>query len=297
MTRGLIEAGPESQQQIRHFENKIHIRGCTLSLATIKTAYRELQALSFSKGSSLVSGLTALDGETHEQLEERKRRVADGAFRITVTIAGFDGVRAFGDNESIFDADDLPYPINIVYFTNKNSFRSFANGELPEDRFEFFLDFGKPPAFDPDPLVSAPTPNTSNFEIQSNDLAYFNAAQRVIETRILSKRHWYAAIHGKFVYDIGLWFFGMPIMLYITSFYTDHYFDESSRFHYLYAAVFIYSLGMQTIFYRFFTGYVKWAYPVNVLTENKDLAHRHRYIIGVVFLGIIGGLLSGVFLL
>jgi len=53
-------------------------------------------------------------------------------------------------------------------------------------------------------------------------------------------------------------------------------------------AFFIYATGMMLLLYRFLTGYAKWAFPVNVLTENKDTAWKHRIALG----GAITGLFS-----
>ena len=45
-------------------------------------------------------------------------------------------------------------------------------------------------------------------------------------------------------------------------------------------------IGMMLLFYRFLTSYAKWAFPVNVLAENKDRAAKHRWGLGALLTGL-----------
>ena len=47
--------------------------------------------------------------------------------------------------------------------------------------------------------------------------------------------------------------------------------------------MFIYLTGLMLIAYRLLTSYAKWAFPVNVLADNKDTALKHRLALGAIF--------------
>jgi len=44
---------------------------------------------------------------------------------------------------------------------------------------------------------------------------------------------------------------------------------------------------MSLISYRALFGYIKWAFPVNILEENKDRATRHRLMLGAIMFSLI----------
>lgn len=142
------------------------------------------------------------------------------------------------------------------------------------------LDFSKPALLDPNPVLSEATPNDSNVSINADDMSFFRAVQRVIDTKVTSKRTWYGSLHKNFTYDFGLWLFALPLALFLATYYMDQILHSESTFASYRWAFFIYATGMVLIGYRFLTSYAKWAFPVNVLVDNKDTAWGHRLAIG-----------------
>jgi hypothetical protein len=163
-----------------------------------------------------------------------------------------------------------------------------ANGQSPPNLFRVWIHFSKPPLFDPNPLVSHPTVNASTVKIMARDLTYFRATQNVINGLIKRHRHWYSFIHETFAYDIGLWLIGAPYILYNVTVYADKFFPKDVSRSSFRATFFIYSIGIGLILYRTLYGYLKWAFPVNVLKENHDIAATHR----VLFAGILVALMA-----
>jgi hypothetical protein len=96
-----------------------------------------------------------------------------------------------------------------------------ANGKPPPNGFQLWIHFGKPPLFDPNPLVAQPTLNTSNAKLKARDITYFRATQNVFNTLVNKHRHWYSFIHAKFAYDAGLWLLAAPYILYMITVYCD----------------------------------------------------------------------------
>lgn len=278
MTDNVLVAA--NRKTVGWYEEEIPIRGCVLSLEDIKEAYRELQKINRTFGEQIIATLPREPQLTDEQWEERKSYLLEDAFCLTVTISGLRDLRLYGEREAVFDDADLPKPIKSIYFTNSTAFRRNANGNEPKNRMSVFLDFTKPEIFDPNPLVSAETPNQSHVEIQAEDVTFFSAVQKAVEKKITTHKTWYSAIHRNFAYDVGMWFIALPISLYASAYYMDQAIPTDSKLQLFRWPMFMYFLGLCLILYRALTAYAKWAFPVNVLQENKDRALKHRVALG-----------------
>ncbi|WP_391564510.1 hypothetical protein [Sinorhizobium meliloti] len=273
------------------YEDEVPIRGCQLTLPQIKAVYRELQILTKKEGSRIVGSLVRPQDESEDDFTRRKQFLLDDAFRITVSIIGFDGQTAYSETEDIFESKNLPHPIRTIFFTNTSAFRRNTDGLDPHNRFSVWLHFDKPPLFDPNPLVSEPTRNHSIVSIRADDVGYFHAVQNIVRTKLRANKKWYSFIHEKFAYDIGVWFVALPCALYWVTVYSDYLFPPGSKQASFRIAFYIYGLGLSLLIYRALFGYIKWAFPVNILEENKDRATRHRLMAGAIVSGLI---ISGV---
>ncbi|NTA49638.1 hypothetical protein G6L34_16125 [Agrobacterium tumefaciens] len=264
------------------YEEKIPIRGNHFNLADVKASYRELQQLNAREG-AMVDKLVKFEDESDEDFVSRKDFLLKDAFRVTVSIIGFEGQTVYGETQDVFDADDVPFPIKTIYFTNLTAFSRNANGTKPPNFFEITVTFDKPPLFDPNPLVSDPTPNESAATLKCRDVPFFRAAQTIVRKHLNSKRKWYSFIHGQFAYDIGLWLGAFPYALYWIAVYAAYFFPNDRPNWSYRIAFFIYSIGISLFAYRALFGYVKWAFPVNRLEENKDAATANRIVLGAIF--------------
>jgi hypothetical protein len=103
----------------------------------------------------------------------------------------------------------------------------------------------------------------------------------------MKNRVWYAPIHNKFAYDVGLWGFFLPYSLYLLGTRIPKIFPAPALTLEQFAA-FLFGLGVSQILYRGFVGYMKWALPVNVLAENRDTSALHRVLFGAILIGVIG---------
>jgi hypothetical protein len=277
----------EARADIQWYEDDIPIRGCQLSLPQTKAAYRELTTLVKREGERIVASLVKPDDISEEDFKKRNEFLRDDAFRITVSIVGFDGQTAYGESEEIFDSKNLPIPVKAIFFTNSNSFKRHADGREPPNQFSLWVRFDKPPLFDTNPLVSEPTQNYSQVLIKADDVGFYRAVQNIISKKFISNKKWYSFIHEKFAYDIGLWFIALPYALYWITVYSDYLFPSDGKNASFRIAFYIYGLGMSLIMYRALFGYIKWAFPVNVLDENNDRATRHRITLGAILSSLI----------
>lgn len=269
-----------NRRAIGWYEVSIPIRGCHFSLQNIKDVYRDIYSINKRFGEELISRLHPEAGLTDEQWKERKSFLLQDAFQLTVTINGARDEKLYGESVDVFDDPNLPRPIKSIYFTNATAFRRNSGGNDPVNRVAVFLDFGKPEVFDPNPLVSAATPNNGCVDIDAQDITFFNAIQNAVEKKLLSHRTWYGAIHRNFAYDIGMWLIALPVSLYFSAYQMDKLLPEGSDLALFRWPLFLYFVGLAIILYRAMTAYAKWAFPVNVLDENKDRALKHRLALG-----------------
>lgn len=262
------------------YEEEIPVRGCHLTLDNIKEAYRDLQAINRKFGEQIVATVPRSPDMTDQQWEAHKAFLLSDAFCLTTTVNGLRDEQLYGETVDVFDSPNLPKPIKSIFFTAANSFKRHANGNEPTNRISVFLDFGKPELFDPNPLVSAATPNEGNVTVNAQDITYFNAVQKAVEKRLTSNRTWYGAIHRNFAYDVGMWFLALPVALYFSAFYMNQIIPTGSKFELFRWPLFVYFVGLSLIAYRALMAYAKWAFPVNILAENKDKALKHRLALG-----------------
>lgn len=278
MTENILET--TNRNPVGWYEEIIPIRGCKLSLAHVKDAYRDLDTINRRYGEQIVSTLPPKPDMSEEEWGKYKAYLLDDAFRLTITVNGLHDQQLYGETVNLFDDPNLPKPIKSIFFTNVVSFRRHANGNEPANRISVFLDFGKPELFDPNPLVSAATPNESNVKINAEDITFFNAVQRAVEKKLTTHKAWSSAIHRNFAYDIGMWLVALPLSLYFSAYYMDQLIPLGTKFELFRWPLFTYLVGISVLLYRALTAYTKWAFPVNVLEENKDRGLKHRIALG-----------------
>lgn len=269
------------------FDDNIALRGCKFDLAAIKGIYKEFKRLTETEANRIVDQFTKPRRRKQSEFDAFKQTTKESAFRVTITIVGHDGAVHHGDSEQLFDSKDLPHPIKLIYFTNITAHRHMANGEMPPNHFQVWINFEKPALLDPSVFVSAPTPNASRVEIHGEELSYFRAAQSIAKTAFEKNRTSYEFLHRKFVYDLGLCFVALPYSLYMVTSLLDKIELNDGPWKSFELPLFLYGIGISLVLYRILTSYLKWAFPVNVLAENKDRAMRHRVMIGGIFLALI----------
>lgn len=286
---------PSERRQIVRYEVVVPVRGCHLSLTTIKTFYLELLAINRTFGEKLVSLLDNESDMTAEQWNQHKAFLLNDAFCITTTIRGLGDQIIFGRTADIFDNINLPKPIQSIYLTNITAFSPYARGDDPNNSIEVLFDFTKPNLFDANPLVSEATENDGNVTVKAGDIAFFNAVQNSVEKLIKDHKHWYSFIHRNFAYDFGLWFFALPISLYFSAYFMDRIIPSGSEHDLFRWPLFGYFVGLSLIIYRGLIAYAKWAFPVNTLKENHDKALTHRLAIGAVAVWLLYGIAGKIF--
>jgi len=232
------------------------------------------------------------ENQSEEEFAAFKERARQQAFRITITVADRDGASLFGDTSAILSAPNRPDPVGSIFITNKTSYHRFA-GAVPINFFELNLDFSKPPLFDAQRLVSAPTPNASNLTVQGDRDAWIAAISEAVFGVVQKRKTSSNWLHRGFIYDLGVLLLGMPFALYLCwrlHSVIDRIFNGMNEFVVGGAYVFLVLLALN--FYRGMFGYAKWAFPTMELTDNRDKAAAHRAVLGAILLGIFINILT-----
>lgn len=273
---------PSNRRTFEWYEKRIPVRGRKMTLSSISDLYTELSKINIEVGKKEISALEKDPKLSDEEWTEHKEKLLDDAFRLTITITSDGAPRIYTENIDIFTSKKLPKKINQIFFTNVTAYRRNSNQADPANTIDVNFDFSKPILLDPDHIVSSATPNESNVSIRGNDITFVHASQHVAESYLSTRGTWYRMIHKNFAYDLGLWFVALPFALLFTTYNMDKLLPVSSEFSSYRWAFFIYSFGIMLFAYRVLNSYAQWAFPVNILVENKDTAWRHRTALGLV---------------
>ena len=268
------------RKPVEWYEEIIEVRGYSFTLEVVKEAYRELSAVNRKFGEGLVAGLVRNPDESEDEFANRKLHLLRDAFCLTVSITGEHDERLYGEDISIFSSENLPKTITNIYFNNITAFQRNAGGADPANRIEVNLDFRKPKLFDPDVVLSSATPNGSRVVSRAEDITYFRAVQRVVDSKLKAQHTWYGVLHRNFAYDFGIWVLALPAALLMATYYMDKWLPIDGLYATYRWAFFGYAVGLIVLAYRFISSYAKWAFPVNVLAENRDKALKHRLVMG-----------------
>lgn len=271
---------PPKREIFKWFEEVVPARGCKISLGDIKSLYEELSAINQRFGKEVIATLPRNSDMNDVEWEQYKTYLLQDAFCLTVSIRGEGDQTLYGEEAGVFESENLPHPIRTIYFNNVTAWRRHASNTEPQNRLEVFLDFGKPPLLDPSSVLSEPTPNESSVTVRADDMTFFRAVRQVIDNKLLAHRKWHSAIHKSFAYDAGIWFLALPAALIVATYYMQLWLPVGGSYEAYRWAFFMYAVGAIILGYRFLTGYAKWAFPVNVLTDNKDTSFRHRLVLG-----------------
>lgn len=257
-----------------------------MSWTDIKLIYERLTKLVSAEADREIGGIQRPVDKGEEEFAEEMRVLRARAFRITVTINGRGGETLYGDEVSVFDSPNRPHYVNAVYMTNVTAYQGVA-GHRPDNAFELFLDFSKPPLLDANTFVSSPTPNNSNFSIEASSDAWVAAASEAIDGVMRNKKIQRALIHRAFSYDFGLFFLAIPGTIYVSSRVAPAIEQVSHGQIFLSAGIYIYLFFFMLYLFRVLFGYTKWAFPTVELVENPDHALRHRVFWSAIVLGLI----------
>jgi hypothetical protein len=230
------------------------------------------------------------------QIEQQLKQLDDW---ITIWISLFldSGEEVFSTGSSVLPLKGVdPKRIRRIVMSSLNPWRHAFSGQEPKKGVEFILDTAATPFLDWQQSVSSPTPVNSYVSVRGEpQLA--NALFKELEDELAGKQRGFTFIHRAFVYDLGLWVFGVPVIFSLVRVLIEmpvFKFDEMGNFDRVFLIAFASILLLWA--YRFVIAYAKWAFPVIELAGTRPKLVLHRTVLAAIGLGLLGNIVWQVIL-
>lgn len=261
------------------------ITACTFSKDDLKTLCEILQESSYAAAEEEITNYTPLD-RSPEQIFEDRETLRLG-FELQVTVRGTDDKVLFGTIPAVFNSPRFPDKVKTLYINSELDLKNLHNWS-PRNRFELLLDFTKPELFNLSLSPSTSTPNASNILVAGLNSDWVSGVYRKVTDFINEKRTRRGFFHRHSIYDLLLFFLGIPFafwMAYKLSGWIDSLFGKFSVFvqNGAYVCLFFLMINLFKILFD----YARWVFPIVEYKSSADTVRKHRYILGVA---VVGGL-------
>jgi hypothetical protein len=227
-------------------------------------------------------------GETQEKTDSKTLRAnLDICAELKITIKGSQNEELFGTIDEVFSFPSFPEKIESVYVNSELVYRTNFD-YYPANSFRLFIDFKKHKVLDFSFQPSQQTYNESEFIVEGSDNMWVNGVYFEIDSFIKTKPSKFPNIHKGGIYDILVWFFGIPLGFWLCykiislrlSFLTTHNFIENLFLTYCFF------IGL--FFLRIMFHYFRWVYPMIEFRNKSDRSFGHQAAILSISIGLIG---------
>lgn len=206
---------------------------------------------------------------------------------LNVTIKGSQNEELFGTIDEVFKFPSFPEKISSVYVNSRLMYESKFN-HYPSNSFSLFIDFRKHKILDFSFHPSQRTYNESEFIVEGSDNMWVNGVYFEIDSFIKTNPSKFPNIHKGGIYDILVWFFGIPFGFWLC------YQVILLKFRFFSARPFIENLFLTYCFFiglfflRILFHYFRWVYPMIEFKNKKDRSLGHQAAILSISIGLIG---------
>lgn len=274
----------DSKASLRN-KNSKKIESFSLDRDELKKLCQILQERSFAAGD--IEVMNYKQGDMTDEKYEKEKKLLKEAFKPQVTVVGVGGEEIYGSIVDAFNSPNFPDQINTFYINSETTLRAIYKW-YPHNAFEMFLDFRKPGLFDFSLMPSQPTPNASHFTVTGDDVTWVNGVFSEVLKFIEKKPSALKLIHKHTIYDFLLWIFGFPFgfwAAYKSSNFISGFFGRFSIF--VQNAAYVYVFLASLFLFRILFHYARWIYPMVDYKSQRDKSKKHRFILGVIFSGLI----------
>lgn len=265
-----------------------NIRSFSTKKEELYNLLKILQERSTAAGDIEIANVEKI-GEAEEKNEEIKKELRERC-ELKVTLKGIEGQELFGSIDEIFNSPNFPEEISTIFVASDTLLR--VVNYYPRNSFKLFLDFTKPAMLNFSFLPSQATPNNSNITVEGYDTTWVHGVFNEINSFIdkhPSKLTW---IHQHSVYDLLVWLLGLPLgfwSVYKLSGWLNKIFGSFSVF--VKSAAYVYIFLLTLILFRILFHYARWIWPLIEYQSPRNKALKHRIVLGVIFIGLIGKLI------
>jgi hypothetical protein len=228
--------------------------------------------------------------ESDEDFEQRKIRVYN-SFVVSMTITGFNGEKTTGNSEAFLQEENLPEQIRFVFLSTETVPKAVL-GSAPLCRITIFIDCSRPPSLDLTRLPSLPTPNESNFSVDADHESWFAAANTKLKEFFSSRATSFNWLHRAAVYDVVLYFIGLPAAIWVDYRLGNFLEKASSIAPFVKTGAYIYCFVIVLMLFRLLFSYSRWVFPmVEIEAEIRASPLRHRTVWGAIVLALVAAFL------
>ncbi len=272
------------------------LRGFTVSREELAGFYTKLQGKLDEAAELEIQNVNRRPNQTDAEFEGLKSEIRN-AYKIHVTIEKPGEGTISYDSADIFNPDKFPDRVASVKFDSGFKFEAIAKVG-PRNRFQILFDFSKPAAFDTTVFPTHATPNNSNSNIFGQDDTWIDSVRVIIMDFIKNRKNGRSFIHRQSIYDFLLLFPGLALVFWFI-FRIGSYADVflGGRPDILTYAFYVYLFFMFLMLFRLTFHYIRWVWPLNVLAGQRDSASKHRVILGLIGVTVLGDIVRSIYAL
>lgn len=206
---------------------------------------------------------------------------------LKITVIGQGNKELSSSIDDVFNSASFPDKVKSVYVCSEIPYKSLFNHN-PENFFELLIDFSKPKVFDFSFQPSERTPNSSLIRVEGSDNTWVNGVFREMESELKDKESKLKAIHKGSIYDLLLWFLGIPIGFWACYKFSSLIGRAFSNHPFLESAFFVYIFFISLFVIRILFHYFRWVYPMIEYRSKKERSLGHQAALVSISIGIFG---------
>ena len=280
----------QQNQAILTTELSQQIIACAFSKDDLKALCEILQESNYAAAEEEITNYEPSDRPIEQILADRE--VLRLGFELQVTVRGIDDKVLFGTIPVVFSSPRFPDQVKTLYINSELDLKNLHNWS-PRNRFELLLDFTKPELFNLSLSPSISTPNASNIFVTGLNSDWVSGVYRKVTDFIEQRRTHRQFFHRHSIYDLLLPCGCFPFAFSIAFKFSDLI---NNRFlGILKNAAYVYVFYLSLLSFRILFDYARWIFPIVEYKSTMDTARKHRYILGVLVIAILGNFLYDLF--
>jgi hypothetical protein len=206
---------------------------------------------------------------------------------LQVTLRGKDNIELFGSIDDVFDTPSFPEEVLSVYLNSELLYRSNYKYYVGNS-FTLFINFSKSKVFDFSLEPSEITPNDSELVVEGSDTLWVNGVYQQVLTAIEDKPSVFPIIHKGGIYDMMVWFLGLPFGFWICYTISSVVKRISVNHPFIEVIFFTYCFFLSLFCFRILFQYGRWIFPMIEYRSKRSKTIAHRVVLTSISLGLIG---------
>ena len=281
----------QQDQAILTTELSEQITACAFSKTDLQALCEKLQESNYEAAEEEISHYNPID-RPPEQVRAEKESLRLG-FELQVAVRGIDDKVVDGTIPVVFNSPRFPDKVKSLYINSELNLRNLYNW-FPRNRFELLLDFAKP-GFNLSLSPSGSTPNGSNILVSGRNETWVNGVYHAVMEFVNNRKTRRKFFHRHSVYDLLLACVSLPFAFSIAaklSGVINNLFGQHSGI--LKSAAYVYVFYILLLSFRILFDYARWIFPIVEYKESTNTAQKHRAILTIIALGILGNFIYDV---